>query len=832
MKIAVALSLLVGNCLANERPNIILVMADDMGWGDPSYNSGWINTPVLDAMAAEGLRFDRFYSASAVCSPTRGSCLTGRHPDRLGIPHANLGRLEADETTLSEVLGGVGYATGHFGKWHLGTLTTLRSDSNRGAVGNVGDYSPPWLHGYDVSFATEARLPTFHPMRRPVNGLPEPTSFSDPNFNGTYYWVPPANPADWPTASEGTPVAVDDNLSGDDSRVVMDRVIPFIQNSVAEEDPFFAVVWFHTPHRELVDPDGLSGVDSADAYTDAMIDMDTQIGRLRAELASLGVADNTMLWFCSDNGPEEGVGRSGPYRARKRSLHEGGVRVPGILVWPDKIPAPRVSDFPSVTSDYYPTILDYLCIEVPDQKPLDGISLRGVIEGTATERTQPIGFDFLSERSWVDQRYKLISKDDGNSFELYDLLADEAEGTNIAASNPEVVARMTQEFEAWQAAVISDVAYISPEDAPSVVLSAPPGAVAGAFEITIVFSESVTGLEVGDFEITNGTATELTGVGDSYTLTVTPRAQGIVGISLPPGSAQDADSNPTLVSNTLSVFFGSKASSILIDFGRADNQTDEGNFNNVFGTGTGLDTPAVQLIDSDGADTGITLNSDFSAGGSWSGDSSDYLGPYPDDVADQPQSAVQDSMFIRSPASATFTLTGLEAGVPYDVLIYGARSNNGGPNAEWTFTDSLGEKFLGFDVFDNATEVALFEGLIPTENNELILLYTSSNDGSRPRGAMSFMEIFVGGMVEGPPLEITSIDLAREGADPTYTVTWNSIPDGDYAVFYSTDLELWVEATDRISSGGATTSFAHQLNPNFSELIDAPTLFYRVELLE
>ncbi|MDA7514703.1 sulfatase-like hydrolase/transferase, partial [bacterium] len=139
MKFTIITALLSCVCLANERPNIILVMADDMGWGDPSYNSGWINTPALDAMAAEGLRFDRFYSASAVCSPTRASCLTGRHPLRFGITHANEGRLEADETPLSEVLGGVGYATGHFGKWHLGTLTSLRSDGNRGAVGNTAD---------------------------------------------------------------------------------------------------------------------------------------------------------------------------------------------------------------------------------------------------------------------------------------------------------------------------------------------------------------------------------------------------------------------------------------------------------------------------------------------------------------------------------------------------------------------------------------------------------------------------------------------------------------------------------------------------------------------
>ena len=694
------------------------------------------------------------------------------------------------------------------------------------------DYSPPWQHGFDSSFATEARIPTFHPMRRPVNGLPEPTSFTDPNFNGTYYWVPPADPLDWPTASEGIPVEVDDNLSGDDSRVVMDRVIPFIQGAVAAEEPFFTVVWFHTPHSELVDPDGISGVDSADAYTDALVDMDTQIGRLRAELATLGVADNTMLWFCSDNGPEEGVGRSGPYRARKRSLHEGGVRVPGILVWPDKIPTPQVSDFPSVTSDYYPTILDYLCIEVPNQKPLDGISLRGVIEGTATVREQPIGFNFLSERSWVDHQYKLISKNDGASFELYDLLADESETTNIAAANPEIVSRMTEEFQAWQTAVNNDVAYISPEDAPSVELSTPPGAVAGPFDVGVVFSENMTGLEIGDFVINNGTASNLTGADDTYSLTVTPTEPGIVAISLPAGSAEDADSNPSLVSNTLSVLFGDLLRSILIDFGRVDNQTTEGNFNNVYGTGTGIDTPVVELIDSEGADTGITLNSDFSLGGSWAGGGADYLGPYPDEVASQPATAIQDSMFIRDPASSTFTFTGLVPGTPYDILIYGARSNNGGPNAEWTFTDNSGETLIAFDVFDNATEVALFEGLIPTAENELILNYTSTNDGTRPRGAMSFMQIFVGGAAPKPELEVISIDVDRDGANPSNVITWNSIPNGNYALYFSTDLENWPEIDDGIPSGGDTTTFPHQLNPGFLDLVDAPRVFYRVELVE
>ncbi|MEZ6106060.1 MAG: sulfatase-like hydrolase/transferase [Pirellulaceae bacterium] len=141
------------------RPNIVLIMADDMGWGDPSYqasvgawasgagesNAGWIQTPALDDMAAHGLRFDRFYSASAVCSPTRGSCLTGRHPTRLGIPTANAGRLEFDERSLPRVLSEAGYRCGHFGKWHLGTLTTLRRDSNRGGLAEVDARFTPRL---------------------------------------------------------------------------------------------------------------------------------------------------------------------------------------------------------------------------------------------------------------------------------------------------------------------------------------------------------------------------------------------------------------------------------------------------------------------------------------------------------------------------------------------------------------------------------------------------------------------------------------------------------------------------------------------------------------
>ncbi len=140
-----------------DSPNIILMMADDMGWGDPGFNGGTvIKTHHLDAMAAAGLKFNRFYSSAPVCSPTRGSCLTGRHPYRYGITFANRGHMKPEELTLAECLKKLGYTTGHFGKWHLGTLTKTEKDSNRGGPGGVQDYSPPWDDESDEPKAAES----------------------------------------------------------------------------------------------------------------------------------------------------------------------------------------------------------------------------------------------------------------------------------------------------------------------------------------------------------------------------------------------------------------------------------------------------------------------------------------------------------------------------------------------------------------------------------------------------------------------------------------------------------------------------------------------------
>jgi arylsulfatase A-like enzyme len=434
----------------SNRPNIILCMGDDHGWGDLGHRGHpFVKTPHLDRMAREGLRFDRWYSAAPVCSPTRGSCLTGRHPYRYGITFANAGKMLRSEITLAEILAAQGYATGHFGKWHLGTLTTKVEDANRGGPGSVEEFSPPWENGFQTCFSTESKVPTFDPMVTPTAVSREPGRKRPGEFFGTRYWTGP-----------DTSVPVDE-LRGDDSQLIMDRALKFMESSASEKKPFLAVIWFHAPHNPVVADDAHRALypDHPFAlygqhYHGCLTALDEQLGRLREELGRLGIARDTMLWYCSDNGPEHdeqtGAGTARPFRGRKRSLYEGGVRVPGVLVWPAVITSSRTTDVPCVTSDYLPTVLDVLGIDLP-QRPMDGISLVPLIKGEATARNKPIGFQSEKQQSWVEDRYKLYSRDSGKSFELYDLQTDPQESRDLAAAEPERVKAMSRQLAEWVA---------------------------------------------------------------------------------------------------------------------------------------------------------------------------------------------------------------------------------------------------------------------------------------------------------------------------------------------------------------------------------------------
>ena len=435
------------------KPNVILCMADDQGWGDTGYNGHpFLKTPHLDAMSVAGLRFDRFYSGAPVCSPTRGSALTGRHPFRYGVPTANAGHVREAEVTLAEMLKEQGYATGHFGKWHLGTLTKDMEDGRRGGrEKNLPHYAPPWEHGFDESFSAEVQMPTWNPM--------ENQAFP------SKYWT---GPGEFAT----------ENLKGDDSRVIMDRAIPFVQKAVRDGNPFIAVIWFHTPHRPVV-----AGPRHREMYAEfsegeqhyygCISALDEQVGRLRAELRALGAADNTMFWYCSDNGPEGRTshastdrGSSGGLRGRKRSLFEGGVRVPGILEWPVRVAPGRSTDIPCSTSDYFPTIADALGLDVAaDDRPMDGTTLMPLVDGVMEMRGKRIAFQTpgASEQSarsrlgspnhaLIGDRYKFLSyldeqRDDEDM--LFDLALDPGERHNLVGELPEVAAAMKAELRAW-----------------------------------------------------------------------------------------------------------------------------------------------------------------------------------------------------------------------------------------------------------------------------------------------------------------------------------------------------------------------------------------------
>jgi arylsulfatase A-like enzyme len=482
---------LAGACGGSEPvgdgpPSFVLLMGDDHGWDEVGYNGHpHLRTPVLDEMAARGLRLDRFYSASPVCSPTRGSVVTGRNPNRYGTFSANWS-MRPEEITIAHVLADAGYLCGHFGKWHLGAVKA-ESPLNPAAMG---------FHEY----------------------------VSHDNF----FEMSPQ------LSRNGGPPEV---FPGEGSKVVIEETIKFIDKARASGRPFLAVVWFGSPHEPYSGlPEDLALYDDLPAaYAERMVRltsnetgatverpqrevlreryaeitaMDRAIGELRDHLEAQGLRDNTIVWYCGDNGvPLEGRAVT-PFREQKGSVYEGGVRVPAVIEWPKGIPQPRSSDVNTVTSDILPTLCDLAGAPLPP-RPLDGISLKPVMDGSMTERPAPIAFwnypanhdvrlgyepyidpalqegttplvkamdgrftrsfrnlrhptiaeeDFQGERSMLDNRYKLvIDGENGSGKELFDVREDQAEQRNLIDQHPEIAAELERKLRAWQQSVLESL---------------------------------------------------------------------------------------------------------------------------------------------------------------------------------------------------------------------------------------------------------------------------------------------------------------------------------------------------------------------------------------
>jgi arylsulfatase A-like enzyme len=439
-----------------NRPNIILIMADDLGYGDVGFNGNKIiKTPHLDEMARAGIRFTRFYAGGPVCSPTRGTCLTGRHYFRYGIFSASVGYLPAEEITVARMCKSLGYTTGHFGKWHLASISRTGPTMPEYEENRLKKYAPPWERDYHETFTTECNVPTYNPAE----------NLED------YKWV--FRLPFWHNGKVETK-----NLEGPAARIVMDRVIPFVHKAAENDQPFFATVWFHEPHEPVVAGPEYRAMysqysEGEQHYYGCITAMDEQIGRLRKELRDLGIADNTMVWFCSDNGPEGMTGKgkqnwcrnsrgvTAGLRGRKRSLFDGGLLGPALLEWPGHARPGRVVDVPCSTLDYLPTIQHLLGGKMPDKRPIDGVSLLPVISGKLTKRPKPIAFWFVKPSkkamhgsptlALVDNNFKLLTNlsQDGHEDMLFDLSQDPAERSNIVTRYPDKAVVMRVYLKDW-----------------------------------------------------------------------------------------------------------------------------------------------------------------------------------------------------------------------------------------------------------------------------------------------------------------------------------------------------------------------------------------------
>jgi len=446
---AVLLALFASFCgysATAKMPNVIFILTDDQGWGDAKFaGHPYVKTPNLDRLAKQGTWFKQFYVAATVCSPSRCAFMTSHFPARhhihghLSSHEQNVARympdwLDPKTPTITSLLKQAGYATGHFGKWHLGG----------------GDNAPmPEAYGIDDVRATVCRDP----------------AWTEP---ATTFWAK-------------------------STRLFVDEAIRFIKAN--KDRPFYANVWTLLPHAPLnPTPEQLAVYEKLEPSPDAfpkwmrnyaaqakdlkiqmkifcasLTDLDTQIGRLLDALDELKLADNTIVFFSSDNGPEDyrignaanaGVGSTGVLRARKRSMYEGGIRTFGLLRWPGRVAAGRVDDTSVIGGvDWLPTVCKLTGVNVPAAVQPDGEDVSDIWLGKSRPRSKPLYWEWLF-RVWGDEytppmlairdgNWKLFVNHNGTGAELYDIVKDISEEHNIAAEHPDVVKTLTAKALAW-----------------------------------------------------------------------------------------------------------------------------------------------------------------------------------------------------------------------------------------------------------------------------------------------------------------------------------------------------------------------------------------------
>lgn len=412
-----------------RRPNVVVIFADDMGYGDLGcYGHPTIRTPNIDAMALDGVRMTSFYAAASVCSPSRAALLTGRYPVRCGMP-GNTGpnsesHLPESEVTIADVLRSDGYKTMAVGKWHLGHQRPELLPTGR---------------GFDSWFG----LPYSNDMIKPWVQTDKPLEL----FRDT---EPIEHPVNQDTLTER----------------YTDEAVNFIEG--AGDSPFFLYLAHSMPHLPVRTSDRFRGTSRSGLYGDVIETIDWSVGRIRDALRTAGVEDDTLLVFTSDNGPwlnlpsrmlQEGNehwhgGSPGPLRGAKATTYEGGMRVPMLACWPGQIPAGVRSDELATTMDLFPTIVEMTGAKDPDDRTIDGADILPLLTGgNDSPHDEFYYFRGSTLQAVRDETWKLRQEKSDAPVELYHLGRDPRELYNVAADHPEIVSQLQQRMQAFEVSV-------------------------------------------------------------------------------------------------------------------------------------------------------------------------------------------------------------------------------------------------------------------------------------------------------------------------------------------------------------------------------------------
>ncbi|GHC61927.1 sulfatase-like hydrolase/transferase [Roseibacillus persicicus] len=401
---------------AEERPNIVVFLGDDMGWGDSgTYGNDLIQTPNMDKLASQGVKLMQCYSACGVCSPSRSAILTGRTPYRNGVWRHLSGNgpahLREEEITYPELLKEAGYATCHVGKWHLLSKQQFGSE----------DFPHPDAHGFEHWMATHNNAAPSH--KNPNNFV-----------------------------LNGEPLGETEGYS---AQLVAAEAGRWLKEIRDKDKPFVMSVWLHEPHSPIATDTRFQklyeGHENA-KYMGNITQLDHALGMVMDALDEEGVADETFFYFSSDNGPVPSYGgSSGGLRGNKRSDYEGGVRVPGIVRWPGRVKAGTTSEVPVIGTDVFTTVLELAGVPLPSDRTIDGANMMPALVGKPVERKVPLFWrtHVSGPKERVAMRigdWKIVGDETLTHFQLYNIPGDGREKNDLAEEMPEKTAEMKKEL--------------------------------------------------------------------------------------------------------------------------------------------------------------------------------------------------------------------------------------------------------------------------------------------------------------------------------------------------------------------------------------------------